>query len=128
MTLQQYQTNKTPTLSNEVNLLQGHTNELFTVQFSTNGYFLSTAGFDRKILIWEVYGTKPKNISLLKGHSNSILDTKWSADSTKLFSCSADKSVIYWDLYKGEKVKTFKGHEGIVNEIAAGNDENTVFI
>jgi Prp8 binding protein len=71
------------------------------------------------------------------GHDAAILQLAWSRDSrylylsiylhirtthtyfSMIFSCSADHSVGIWDVESGERVKKFRGHQGIVNSLSA---------
>lgn len=53
---------------------------------------------------------------ILSGHERQITAVKFNRDSDLLFSASADKSVIVWDPETGERLGTFDGHRGIVND------------
>lgn len=59
--------------------LVGHEGEIFCCKFSPDGNILATAGFDRKILLWNVYG-ECENWSTLLGHSGAIVDLKFNYD------------------------------------------------
>jgi len=75
---------------------------------------LATAGFDKQILLWDVYN-KLTNFSVLKGHTNAILELHWSTDGTRLYTASADKSLAVWDFDCCKSIKKFKGHTSFVN-------------
>ena len=95
--------------------LLGHSGDVFSCDFSSNGDHAATTGFDRTIMLWNtLHGIE--NHAVLRGHSNAVLQIKWSqADGTKLFTASADKSVAWWDVVEGERIKNMKGHSSIVN-------------
>ena len=96
--------------------LQGHNAPVYTIDFSSNGSYLASAGHDKKIFIWDIFD-ECKNTGLLTGHKNAILDIKFSNDDTNIYTCSADKTLGIFDIETEKKVKKFAGHEGIVNSI-----------
>ena len=100
-----------------LNLLKGHQGEVYTTKFSKCGDFLASAGFDRNILLWDVFHPEAKNVACLKGHKNTILDVCWDIEATCLFSCAADKTVTMWDTVESQMIKRFKGHTKSVNSI-----------
>lgn len=106
-------------LYNPTILLSGHKGEVFTGKFSNEGFLYASAGFDKSIMLWEVYEEKCRNLCALQGHNNAILELAWAQDDSKVFSCSADKTVSVWDIYEAKRIKKFKGHESFVNCISA---------
>ncbi|EAS01921.1 U5 small nuclear ribonucleoprotein 40 kDa protein (macronuclear) [Tetrahymena thermophila SB210] len=90
--------------------LTGHVSEVLCVKFSPCGDYLATAGFDKQILLWDIYNNC-KNFGVLKNHTNAILDLHFSADGQKLYSASADKSVNVWDFNQMKSIKKLKGQE-----------------
>jgi Prp8 binding protein len=49
---------------------------VYCVKFSPNGEMLATAGFDRKVLLWDIYNNC-KNIGILGEGKNAILEINW---------------------------------------------------
>lgn len=114
--------------------LVGHDSEVFCCKFSPDGNLLASAGFDRKINLWNVYG-ECENWTTLAGHTGAILDLRFSHDGSEIVTGSTDKAIMVWDLNACERVKKFKGHKGFVNcvdtarqeeLICSGSDDNTV--
>jgi Prp8 binding protein len=97
--------------------LTGHKGEVYTGSFSNEGYLYATGGYDKSIMIWEVFHESCKNIYTLTGHSNAVLQLKWSQDDSKIYSCSADKTVSIWDVYESKRIRKLKGHEAFVNSL-----------
>ncbi|KAG8143232.1 putative U5 small nuclear ribonucleoprotein [Naja naja] len=95
-------------------LLSGHEGEVYCCKFHPNGATLASAGFDRLILLWNVYGDCD-NYATLKGHSGAVMELHYSTDGSMLFSASTDKTVAVWDSETGERVKRLKGHTSFVN-------------
>jgi Prp8 binding protein len=61
--------------------LTGHESEIFCCKFSPDGNFIASAGFDRKIFLWNVYG-ECDNWAVMMGHTGAIMDLKFAKDST----------------------------------------------
>ncbi|KAH9591537.1 U5 small nuclear ribonucleoprotein [Schistosoma haematobium] len=55
-------------------LLNGHESEVYCGKFSSDGSFLASAGFDRRILLWETYG-ECENIATMMGMCVSLYVT-----------------------------------------------------
>ncbi|CAM5106621.1 unnamed protein product [Natator depressus] len=116
-------------------LLSGHEGEVYCCKFHPNGATLASAGFDRLILLWHVYGDCD-NFATLKGHSGAVMELHYNTDGSMLFSASTDKTVAVWDSETGERVKRLKGHTSFVNScyparrgpqlVCTGSDDGTV--
>ncbi|EPR61158.1 U5 snRNP-specific protein [Toxoplasma gondii GAB2-2007-GAL-DOM2] len=102
--------------------LSGHEGEVLAVNFSPDGRNIASAGVDRDILIYNVYG-EISTWQTLKGHSKAILDFRWSSDGSQIYSASADQTAGVWDVETGERVKKLKGHVGIVNACSVASKE-----
>ena len=97
---------------------------------------MASAGHDKLINVWDVFHPRVQSLGFCKGHKNSILDLKWDheIDSAtnqppRLHSCSADKTLTSWDTVDFSRIRTFKGHQDVVNSLdvsyKGGNDTNT---
>uniref|UniRef100_A0A8C5U3F5 Small nuclear ribonucleoprotein U5 subunit 40 n=1 Tax=Malurus cyaneus samueli TaxID=2593467 RepID=A0A8C5U3F5_9PASS len=116
-------------------LLSGHEGEVYCCKFHPNGNTLASAGFDRLILLWNVYGDCD-NFATLKGHSGAVMELGLCWGKDMLFSASTDKTVAVWDSETGERVKRLKGHTSFVNScyparrgpqlVCTGSDDGTV--
>ena len=69
--------------------LLGHKAAVYSLDYSHDGEYMASAGFDRQILIWKMEN-KPINIGKpLQDHKNAILQVKYMDDETGLLSCGA---------------------------------------
>ena len=97
--------------------LTGHKSAVYAVRFDPTGQHIATAGKDRDILLWNVYG-EADNYALLRGHKNAVLELAWASDGATVFSASADKTAAMWDAQAGVRLRSFTGAGRIVNSVA----------
>ncbi|XP_069672017.1 U5 small nuclear ribonucleoprotein 40 kDa protein [Periplaneta americana] len=126
---------RTSNLLAPIMLLEGHQGEIFSVEFHPEGQYLASAGFDRQIYIWNVYG-ECENISLMTGHTGAIMEMHFSTDGNTLFTASTDNTLGMWDIETGIRVKKLKGHTTFVNSchparrgpqlVCSGSDDCTI--
>jgi Prp8 binding protein len=81
--------------------------------------------FNFVTVLWNVYGDC-SNYNVLSGHKNGVLEVKWT-NTNKIVSCSADKSVILWDANRGEKIRKYNSHFGIINSCSVARDTPQIF-
>ena len=77
----------------EYNRLEGHTGEVTSLNFSSNGQLLASASEDGKIKIWQKNGLL---IQTLTGHKQSVFSVMMSHDSQLLIAGSFDNTVTIW--------------------------------
>ena len=106
-------------------LLAGHEAPIYSVKFSPGGEHLASAGAERKIFLWEVYGEECANFNVLSGHKNAIVELRW-CDARTLATASADKTVCLWDAHAGKRKRKWTGHRSFVNAVAAARHEPSV--
>merc|ERR1719322_845874 len=105
-------------------LVSGHEGEIYSGKFHPDGYIMATAGSERLIYIWNVFG-ECENIFVYKGaHKGAILDLQFNVDGTCIYTASTDKTVGLFDIETGEKIKRMKGHNGIVNACSVSRRGN----
>lgn len=74
---------------------EGHSAELFSVDWSANGDYLASGSSDGTIRIWDRSGTTVKT---LDDHSAGIANVVFSPDSEYLVSTSSDETVRLWQV------------------------------
>lgn len=126
---------RTSSLEAPIMLLSGHEGEVFTTRFHPSGETLASAGFDRLIYLWNVYGDC-ENFAVLKGHTGAVMELHFSLDGSTMFTASTDKTLGIWDFETGTRIKKLKGHSSFVNScfpsrrgpqyIVSGADDCTV--
>lgn len=103
-------------MSSSIKLL-GHKGPVHCCRFSPDGVYLATAGFDRQLFLWDVYGEKCSNVLCLSEHTHqhSIQSLSWFGHY--LFTTSVDTTAAMFDIYTAQRVRRFTDHTGIVNSI-----------
>ncbi|HIK03209.1 MAG TPA: ribosome assembly protein 4, partial [Trichormus sp. M33_DOE_039] len=104
----------------EVNTLEGHSSQVFSVAYSPNSKYLASASTDNTIKIWDISTGKP--VQTLKGHSDSVNSVAYSPDSKYLASTSSDTTIKIWDISTGKALNTLKGHSDSVYSVAYSPD------
>jgi len=97
-------------------LLSGHSGEVYTGQFHPSGNLLASAGYERLIYLWNVYG-ECENINVMSGHTGAIVQLCFNTEGDTIFTASTDKTVGVFDTITGERIKRMKGHTSFVNSV-----------
>lgn len=101
-----------------VSFAGGHDGEILDIKFSASGETLATAGVDKRINLWKVYGSEEdKNYAVLKAQNGAITSLAFPASGNHLMASSTDKTVVTFDVSNGEVVRRHRGHQGIVNDV-----------
>lgn len=85
---------------------------------------MATAGHDKLINVWDVFHPRAESLGFCKGHKNAILDLTWDHDldvesgmPPRLHTCSADRTLISWKTDDFSRLRSFKGHDDVVNSL-----------
>ena len=86
--LTQSGTARTSNMDAPIMLLSGHEGEIYTSKFHPDGDFLASAGFDRQIFFWKVYGECENFHVMSPTHSGAIVDLHFTKDGGHIFTAS----------------------------------------
>jgi len=81
-------------------VFSGHTDQVNSLVFSSDGTSLVSGGSDRTVKLWDVQTGGV--VTTFSGHSGWVLSVSISADSTMIASASSDSTIHLWDIQKGE--------------------------
>lgn len=102
---------------NILHSLNGHTDEVWFVQFSHKGEYLASASKDATVIVWKVRallnGTcfaQDSMLHKLQGHSQMICFLSWAPDDKRLLSCGNDRTIRLWSIETGQCVRVFERH------------------
>jgi hypothetical protein len=102
----------------------GHTGPVYTASFSPNGAWIASAGYDRRLLLWQpAADTQGANVkstcdAALDGHTAPISALRFSADGEMLVTAGHDNTVRLWDVKNRKLKETLRGHAGRVRALA----------
>ena len=79
---------RTSNMEAPIMLLTGHEGEIYSAKFHPEGDFLASAGFDRQIFFWKVYGECENFHVMSPTHSGAIVDLHFTEDGSNIFTAS----------------------------------------
>jgi WD40 repeat protein len=104
----------------EIFVQLGHSGQVLTVAFSSDGSLLASGSDDKTIKLWNV--ASGRELRTLAGHSNAVESVAFSPDGKLLASGSDDKTIKLWDVASGRELRTLAGHGDFVKSIAFSPD------
>jgi WD40 repeat protein/serine/threonine protein kinase len=113
----------------------GHRGPVYTAAYAPDGR-VATAGYDKRILLWNPADLKPFDFrklaegarlelppyATLEGHGAGVRSVSFSKDGTLVLSGSHDNTVKVWDAATTRTLKTFRGHNSWVRACAFSPD------
>jgi hypothetical protein len=101
--------------------LPHHSDTINDIAFSSNGMWIATASYDRKVNLFNLNTMSQQG--KLKAHSAPIMKLCFIKKS-RLISTDKSASVIVWDVYNKKVIERLKGvHDDITQLVTAENDK-----
>ena len=113
--------------------LEGHTDTVSSLAFSSDGTLLATAGLDGQVRVWEA--ATGRLVVALEGATQGINWICWHARGAVLLAGSEDATAWMWKLPEGTVMQIFSAHSasvaygGFVNSgrsVLTGSEDGTV--
>ena len=97
--------------SGEKTVLAGHESWVRSMDFSHDGKWLYTAGWDGQLRWWETGADSPSSTRTVQAHQGFARWVNTSPCGKWLVTCGNDKLVRVWDAATGEKLAEMAGHQ-----------------
>ena len=91
--------------------LHGHNSWVRSFDFSPDGKWLYSGGYDDRIGIWPLQEPRPSPARMLVAHDGWVRWIRTSPDGRLLASCGNDNLLKVWDTETWKLVREFRGHE-----------------
>ncbi len=76
-------------------ILKGHQNYVYSAKFSPDGQRIVTASFDSTVRVWDLSG---QLLAELQGHQNYVRSANFSPDGQRIVTASDDNTAIVWNV------------------------------
>ena len=119
--------------------LQGHSDDIYGLDYSPSGRFLASASADNTARLW-VVGMGPNTFgqsTVFEGHTEPVMSVRFSPDEEYIVTASKDDTARIWRATGGEAVRVLRGHTGDVNyadfspdgdRVATASSDGTVIV
>ncbi|KAG9141243.1 hypothetical protein Leryth_001715 [Lithospermum erythrorhizon] len=89
--------------SQTIQILSGHTGEVWILQFSYGGRYLASSSSDGSVIIWEVkLDGEVVMKHRLTDHEKPVIYIAWSPDDHQLLTCESENRIRRWEISTGE--------------------------
>ena len=103
--------------------LDNHSEAVYEARFSPDGFKLASAGWDKRIILWDLKqqddrkGSLSEGDKVLEGHTGEVISVDFSPDGPYLVSGSYDKTIRIWDAVTGELIRETTAHKDPVTSV-----------
>ncbi|MCH2234052.1 MAG: caspase family protein [Crocinitomicaceae bacterium] len=110
----------------ETVLQNGHAKYLTAYDFSDDGRFVVTGGFDQKVILWST--EKGKIIRTFNAHTSHIRSVQFNSTATQLMSAAADNQVYIYEVITGKILYQYTIEKDRLWEAHFTDDDSGVLI
>ncbi|MGH3901605.1 MAG: helix-turn-helix domain-containing protein [Pseudonocardiaceae bacterium] len=100
----------------QIATLNGHTDRIFSAEFSPDDRILATASADGTARLWNV--ASRQSLATLAGHVGRVNNATFSPDGSILATVSNDTTAKLWNVATHQPIATLIGHTGPLNSAA----------
>ncbi|CAG8363197.1 unnamed protein product [Penicillium salamii] len=100
--------------------LEGHSDWVMAIAFSSDGKMLASASYDTTVRLWNA--ATGAHQQTLVGHRRSVRAVAFSPDSNMLASASSDNTIRLWNNTTGAIHRVIHGHTNSIHSVAFSAD------
>jgi WD40 repeat protein len=104
----------------ETMVLEGHTDAVSSIAFSSDGLCIVSGSQDYTIRIWDAVSGAALNT--LEGHTSGVNSIAFSPNGLRIVSGSDDHTIRLWDAVSGKLQHTLESHTSDVKSVAFSSD------
>ena len=109
----------------ELHTLEGHSNSICDVAFSTDGKLLATASDDNQVKLWSTDNWKAHSVGALVGTDRTKCVT-FSSNGKWIATGDIRGNVTIWEVRSGRPIHQLRGHSDAVYRLAFSPDGRTL--
>ncbi|RKP25142.1 WD40-repeat-containing domain protein [Syncephalis pseudoplumigaleata] len=99
----------------ELLLQEGHSHEVYAIDFQEDGALVATGGLDAMGRVWDL--RTGRSVMVLEGHVKEVLGVAWSPNGHQIVTGSGDHSIKVFDVRKLQSVYTVAAHTALVSDV-----------
>ncbi len=104
--------------------LEGHSDWLYSAEFSPDGGKIVTASQDGTAQIWDAYNGTLRQT--LEGHDKAVTHAHFNWNGSRIVTASNDKTARIWDSDTGKQLVVLEGHDGVISDVHFRRDGNQI--
>jgi WD40 repeat protein len=101
-------------------VLTGHQGTVMAVSYSPDGVLLATAGFDKKVGLWNA--ADGKHLAWLEGHVKPLRAVAFSPDGRLIASGGSDHAIALWNVVEKKQETSWIAHTRPIRALAFSPD------
>lgn len=112
-------------------MLQGHTQDIYSLDYSYDGRLIVSGSGDRTARIWDAETGRPIHTLVVEDQDSKdagVTSVAFSPDGKYVAAGSLDRMVRVWDARTGEFIERLKGHSDSVYSVVFAPDSKLIVI
>ncbi len=105
-------------------ILCGHTGNVLSLSYSTNGSRIVTSSDDATARLWDAVTGEEQ--SILRGHDGFVHFANFNHDDTRVVTASWDSTARVWDALSGKELFVLRGHQGKIYRAYFSPDDSII--